>query len=89
LTAKKIEPKISFRDALLAEVSSSPSSVRTRCAICESADRSEIEQSYVDGATFRLIGRALQRTKELPANLSGGTIGDRVSMHFRNHMTEV
>jgi len=88
MTNEKTEPKISFREALMAEVNSAPGSMRTRCAICESPHRTEIEQAYKDGATFRLIGRTMQRISEMPANLSTGTIGDRVSLHFRSHMED-
>ena len=77
--------KPSFQDALLQEVANSPGSVKQPCVICNSPNRDQIEEAYDSGVTFRLIGRALQRTGEMPANLSGGTIGERVSNHFRMH----
>jgi len=84
VTTKK--SKLSFRDALLAEVAASPNSVHTRCAICDSPNKVEIEQAYTDGAKYRLIGRTLQRLGEMPKNVSIGTISDRVSTHFRDHV---
>lgn len=78
--------KLSFKDALLTEIAESPGGVNRKCAICESSNRAEIELAQAEGVKFITIGRALQRLGEMPQNLSRGTIGDRVSTHFRVHM---
>lgn len=54
----------------------------TVCAICESSERANIEDSKKAGAPFSLIAQALQKTAVIDPNVTHDTATKRVRVHF-------